>query len=636
MSQFRIESLLAARQFVHPQVVGDRIYFISDLSGRLSLYAMDVGGSVPEPLIPPHIALPNPHHFGGAVAYRVLPHLGKILLMLDQDGDENYQAMFVPIAGGFPEPVFGDRFAGQQLFCEHCDRDRNAAIFTLDPRTSPRHRTFWVDLATLETVELGESLYGNVAVAHDDDYATIILADQYTFGDVTLFRWQRGQGERRVLFGKPIEERTPDEQIAPNGIGQGCLIGDGLLFISAIFEDAYGLSYFRLDGAQTVQAVTVAGLAHTGAGELTGLEHAHGDQYLLTYNIDGASWVYAGDFDAATLRFTVRRVLVGQGELSDGVLESIDCEATTGRYALAFSTATTPSQLYLLLPDGRVERQTNERVLGIPPGYLSPGEEYAYISHDGLRISARLYLPAPELGFSGPRPVIFYIHGGPQSQERPDFTWFSMPLIQFFTLRGFAVWVPNVRGSEGYGIRYMKQVDRDWGGQDRLDHVAAFDLLRQDARLDMSRVGVMGRSYGGYMTLTLAGRHPELWRAAVDMFGPYNLFTFVDRLPETWKTYFYIALGHPERDHDFLVERSPSTHLANLACPLLVMQGANDPRVVERESRDVVEQLQAQGKTVDYVVYADEGHDVIKFPNKVDCYDRIVDFFTAHLQPSAM
>ena len=101
MQQFRIESLLAARQFVHPQVVGDRIYFISDLSGRLSLYVMDVGGSVPEPLIPPHIALPNPHHFDDAVVYRVLPHLGKILLMLDRDGDENYQAMFAPIAGGF-------------------------------------------------------------------------------------------------------------------------------------------------------------------------------------------------------------------------------------------------------------------------------------------------------------------------------------------------------------------------------------------------------------------------------------------------------------------------------------------------------------------------------------------------------
>ena len=143
----------------------------------------------------------------------------------------------------------------------------------------------------------------------------------------------------------------------------------------------------------------------------------------------------------------------------------------------------------------------------------------------------------------------------------------------------------------------------------------------------------MGRSYGGYMTLTLAGRHPELWQAAVDMFGPYNLFTFIDRLPEAWKTYFHQAVGHPERDRDVLVDRSPSTYLHNLACPMLVIQGANDPRVVERESRDVVETLQGQGKDVDYIVYADEGHDVITFPNKVDCYTRITEFFKQHLRP---
>jgi dipeptidyl aminopeptidase/acylaminoacyl peptidase len=180
---------------------------------------------------------------------------------------------------------------------------------------------------------------------------------------------------------------------------------------------------------------------------------------------------------------------------------------------------------------------------------------------------------------------------------------------------------------------YVKRVDHDWGGQDRLDHVAAFDQLRQDARLDVDRAGVMGRSYGGYMTLTLAARHPELWKAACDLFGPYNLFTFLDRLPETWKTYFYLSIGHPERDRDFLIERSPSTHLHNLSCPLLVIQGANDPRVVERESRDLVEDLRQQGKTVDYLVFEDEGHDVIKYQNKVTCYNRIVDFFVEHLQP---
>ena len=152
---------------------------------------------------------------------------------------------------------------------------------------------------------------------------------------------------------------------------------------------------------------------------------------------------------------------------------------------------------------------------------LSRGEDYSYTSFDGTRVSARLYLPSETLGFSGKRPVLNYVHGGPQGQERPDYSWFSMPLIQFLTLQGFAVFVPNVRGSTGYGLAYTKQVDRDWGGQDRLDHVHAMnEVLPKDERLDVSRAGVLGRSYGGYMTLTLAGRHPDLWAAAVDMFGP--------------------------------------------------------------------------------------------------------------------
>ncbi|MGH2521486.1 MAG: alpha/beta hydrolase family protein, partial [Anaerolineales bacterium] len=236
--------------------------------------------------------------------------------------------------------------------------------------------------------------------------------------------------------------------------------------------------------------------------------------------------------------------------------------------------------------------------------------------------------------FSGPRPLIYYVHGGPQGQERPDFAWFSMPLIQFLALNGFAVFVPNVRGSTGYGLSYMKQVDRDWGGQDRWDHVHAMTrVLPDDERIDVKRAGVVGRSYGGYMTLTLASRHPELWAAAVDMFGPYNLADFMNRLPETWKPYFKLAVGDPEKDMDFLMERSPYTHLDHVTCPMLVIQGKNDPRVIERESREVVERLRGQGKAVDYLMFENEGHDVLKFENKVRCYNAITDFFKQHLRP---
>jgi dipeptidyl aminopeptidase/acylaminoacyl peptidase len=179
----------------------------------------------------------------------------------------------------------------------------------------------------------------------------------------------------------------------------------------------------------------------------------------------------------------------------------------------------------------------------------------------------------------------------------------------------------------------MKRVDRDWGGLDRLDHVAAFEHLKTDPRLDMARAGVMGRSYGGYMTLIQVGWHPKLWKAAVDMFGPYDLLTFLERLPEAWKTYFTLAIGHPERDRDMLIDRSPSTRLGNLACPLLVIQGRNDARVRAAESEDLVNALRGQGKQVELLIFENEGHDVTRFENKVRCYNEIVRFFGEHLKP---
>ncbi len=630
---FRIEALLSARLFLSPQLVGKRIYFISDLSGRLSLYAMDKGGSVPEPLLPRDVALHTPALLFGKPFY-VFPKLGKIVVMIDRDGDENYQPYLVPMEGGFPEPLFGREFEGQQLRLLRCDPDRNIAYFSLDPRTDPNHLTFRCDLETRRREELGTSPYGNLVDGVSEDHTRLVLVDSYTAGDHVLYLWEEGSRRRELLFGTPLDARREGEEVPLNSI-HACHFtpGGGLLFVTSLFEDTYGLGYFPLENPQDVRPVRVEGALHRGLGELTGLEHINDQRYLVFYNIDGCSYVYEGTFDEEALRLNIERPICGvEAPLKDGVLQSLHHDKDSGHYALAFSTATSPAQIYTV-EDGTVKQHTRERVLGIPQTLLAPGEDASYTSHDGLRISARLYLPSPELGYKGPRPVVFYIHGGPHSQERPDFTWFSMPLIQYFTLRGFAVFVPNVRGSSGYGLSYMKQVDRDWGGKDRLDHVAAFEHLKQDPRLDMERVGVMGRSYGGYMTLMLAGRHPELWKAACDMFGPYNLLTFLERIPPTWQTYFRMILGDPERDREFLIERSPKTHLHNLKCPLLVIQGRNDPRVVEAESRDLVEELRRQGKQVEYLVFEDEGHDVTKFPNKVKCYNEIVRFFTEHLAP---
>ena len=629
----RIESLLSARLFIEPQLADDRITFVSNLSGHLSLYAMDASGGVPEPLLPPQIALQNPDLVGGEL-FHVFPRLGQILVMIDSDGDENYVPHLVPIDGGFPELLAEETFAGARSHLVEVDDSTETAFFAVESRDESIETAIRVDLASRATETIWQSTYGAYVVAWAPDLSRVVLADGYTTGDVVLYEID-GAGQRRMLFGTPIDQREPDGEYALTGFrsAHGVASGAGLLLTTTVFEDTGSLAFLEFDTPGDLQPVSVSGLAHEGVGELVGVEHLEGDRYALTFNIDGCSWAYTGAFDEAGRAFTVDRVLVGEGELAGGVLHGLHHDADSGRFVAAFCTATTPTQLHVLpAEESPPEQLTRERALGLPAELLSAGEDASFESHDGLRVSARLYLPSPELGYDGPRPLVYYVHGGPQGQERPNFAWFSMPLIQILALEGFAVFVPNVRGSSGYGLDYTKRVDRDWGGLDRLDHVHAMsEVLPNDERVDVTRAGVVGRSYGGYMSLTLAARHPELWGAAVDMFGPYDLFTFTDRIPETWKPYYVLAVGDPEKDSDFFVERSPKTHIADISCPLLVIQGQNDPRVVERESRDLVEQLRELGRDVDYLVFEDEGHDVLKLANRVRCYDSIVGFFSEHL-----
>ena len=636
---YRIESLLSARLFLQPQIVGDHIYFESNLSGHISLYAMKYGGSVPEPLLPPNIALHNPHLLTGKPFY-VYPKLGKILVMIDQDGNEKYQPMLIPIQGGYPVPAFGEAFDNYRVSIDRCDSRQNIVYLMADSISEPLVLTYQGNLATGELILLGESPWGFYPEGVNHDHTQVTLLLEYTRADRALYLWDRQKNDRKLLYGVPLETRAEGQKIPLNDLSHTCFTaGDrGLLLVTALFDEFKSLGYLDLHNPAEIQPVTIEGVRHQGLGELTELEPIGGDRYLVTYNVNGASWLYEGKFDERGFYMVLGEPLCGDKALDSGVLESVYYDESTDRIAFSFSTATSPTQIFSVEGGTRdtIIRHTNERLLDLPSDLLSPGEDASFVSFDGLHIPARLYLPAESLRYTGPRPLIYYIHGGPQSQERPDFAWFSIPLIQFLTLNGFAVFVPNVRGSAGYGLSYTKRVDRDWGGQDRLDHVHAMThVLPSDPRLDTTHTGVVGRSYGGYMTLTLVGRHPELWSAGVDMFGPYDLITFSERIPETWKPYFKLTIGDPEDEADrrLLAERSPRTYLDHLSCPLFVIQGKNDPRVVERESSDLVSDLRRKGKDIDYLVFENEGHDVLKYENRVTCYTAITEFFTKYLKP---
>ena len=642
VKQFPLESLLSARRVLSPQLVDDYLYFLSDSSGLISLYRMSGEGSMSEPLLPSNVALQNPHLMVGE-SFVVFPALGKVLVMIDNNGDENYQPCFVPLEGGIPAPIFGDKYQKQQLACIHYDRAKNIAYFHRDDRKTPNVECIRTRLQSLEEISLGTSIYGNYCAGSSRDHSKVVLIDHYTASDNVLYLWTDKAKKRELFFGVPIEKREQNKQYPPSGIFRSNFTEDerGILVKTTLLNDEGSLAYISFDNPK-LTPVQVSGIKHRGSGELEDVRRDD-DKYLLQYNIDGCAWIYEGEFsNAKKPRFTIDRAIVGKPPVSDGVVLGIEPWVHHSRrkresgYAFSFTTATNPSQLYVYRSRAPKAKQytvlSSERVLGIPERYLSQGEDASYRTFDGLRISARLYLPSKSLGLGEPYPLVLYVHGGPQGQEKPDFTWFSMPLIQHLTLNGFAVFVPNVRGSSGYGSKFMKMVDHDWGGKDALDQVEGLHALEKDPRIDSSRRAVIGRSYGGYMTLTLVSRFPDLWKAGVDMFGPYNLITFIERLPESWRTHFYLSVGHPEKDKEFLLERSPYTYIDQVKCPMLMIQGRNDPRVVERETADVVERLRSRGVPVDYLVFEDEGHDVIKLNNRVTCYSKITSFFTQHLK----
>jgi esterase/lipase len=505
-------------------------------------------------------------------------------------------------------------------------------------RDAQLSETYRADLKTGKLLKIAESPFGFGVASHNKNHKKLILGTGYTVGDGVLYFWQ--DDKYTLLYGKPLEDRAEGETVPLNGLGSAILTPSekGVLVSSSVFKDTFSLGYINLAKPGEMEKVPLKGVKHKGAGEMEGVTHLFKDHYMIRFNIDGCSWVYEGIFDEKKRAMTIKHVLVGRKPFDNGMLHEVEYNRSQDAFSFAFSTATSPTQLYTI--DGRrrnkLTRHTSEKILGIADGILSRGEDASFISHDGLRISARLYLPSSRLDFKGPRPIVYYIHGGPQGQERPDFSWFSMPLIQYLTLRGFAVFVPNVRGSTGYGLSYTKHVDRDWGGQDRLDHVHAMtQVLPNDKRVDVNRAAVVGRSYGGYMTLMQAGKHPDLWKASCDLFGPYDLLTFLERIPETWKPYMKMFLGDPTsaKDRADLIERSPKSHLHNMTAPMLVIQGRNDPRVVAAESEDLVRELKAKGKDIELMVFEDEGHDVLKYENRVHCYNAITDFFAKHLRP---
>ncbi len=259
---------------------------------------------------------------------------------------------------------------------------------------------------------------------------------------------------------------------------------------------------------------------------------------------------------------------------------------------------------------------------------LAQMEPISFQSRDGLTIRGYLTLPS-----GVPRsslPMVLNVHGGPWHRD----TWGYDAEAQWLANRGYACLQVNFRGSTGYGKRFLNAGDREWGGKMHDDLVDAVQWAVQQGIVDPKRIAIYGGSYGGYASLVGATFTPDLFRCAISIVGPSNLITFIKTIPPYWSSFLAVMhkrLGNPDTDADFLISRSPLHKVDQIRIPMLIAQGANDPRVKQAESEQIVQAMQSSGIPHEYLLFPDEGHGFVKPENRLKFYAAAEKFLATHL-----
>jgi dipeptidyl aminopeptidase/acylaminoacyl peptidase len=346
--------------------------------------------------------------------------------------------------------------------------------------------------------------------------------------------------------------------------------------------------------------------------DVEGVELSRDGRYLVaSRNVDGYSDV---------LLFNGRGRRMPDPEIPAGIVGGFGFSPDSGRLAFTLTAPERNPDVWAVeLPDGEARRLTRSSTAGIPPRSFRMPRVLRYTSFDGREIPALFYEPESENA-----PVIVNVHGGPESQARPAFA----PVTQYLLDSGYAVFFPNVRGSTGYGKAYTHLDDVRLRMDSVADLAHAAYWLRERGH---GRIAVMGGSYGGFMVLAALTEYPDLWTAGVDIVGIANLVTFLENTGSYRRSLREPEYGSLEKDREFLESISPIHKAENIKAPLMVVHGKNDPRVPVREAEQIVDRVQSNGGTVEYLLYGDEGHGLAKLENRLDAYPKIVAFLDRHL-----
>lgn len=534
-----------------------------------------------------------------------LPGTNQILYSADKGGDELNHIYLMNEDGTATDLTPGEnekaRFAGWS-------KDKKSMYFTSNKR-NPRFFDFYK--MNIETWE-SEMLYQN------DNGINISNMSE----DETWFAFSQTitTSEKKLFLTNRIDNSTIELSEEPGSYDASDFSKDNkyFFFITDVGKEfSYLVKYEIETGEKEVLFETNWDVMYSYLSE--------NEKYrVIAINEDGKNTLFIKDL--------VNNSDVYFPEIPDGDIKGVSFSESEEKIRLTIGTSKSPNNIYVYdMGSKELKKLTETLNPEINVNDMVAAEVVRYPSFDGLEIPAINYKPL-DATKRNKVPALVWVHGGPGGQSRTGYS----SLIQYLVNHGYAILAVNNRGSSGYGKTFFKMDDLNHGDKDLKDCIWGKKWLQAQDYIDAEKIGIIGGSYGGYMTMAAMTFTPDEFKVGVNIFGVTNWLRTLKSIPPYWESFrnaLYKELGDPTTaDSVRLYEISPVFHAHKVKNPVMVLQGANDPRVLKIESDEIVAGIEANGITVEYVVFDDEGHGFRKKENEIEGYGKILTFLETYLK----
>ena len=580
---------------------GTRIAYLAPVDGVLNVWVGEIGGAPPAPV--------TDDRDRGIRAYTWAHDNRHLLYLQDQGGDENWRVYSVDLKNNETRDLTPfDNVQGQIVRLDK--RHPDTVLLGLNKDNPQLHDVYRLDLEAGELTKIVENP-GFIGFVADDELQVRGAAAPTPDGGIVILTRATTDDEWKPVLTAGQEDALTTDVLAFTADGQSLYLQSSV--------DVNASRLVQVNAATgDIEAVIAEDEKYDVAGAMV---HPDTRQVqAVAFLRDRLEWTVLDD--------GIRADFEGIQKLHGGDMNFAGRDHADATWLVAFTADDGPVAYYSW---DRAKKEGTFLFHHKPDlnNYtLAAMEPFEFTSRDGLTVHG--YLTFPSTGERSNLPTVLNVHGGPWGRD----VWGFNQEAQWFANRGYLCVQVNFRGSTGYGKDFVNAGDREWAGKMHDDLIDAVEHVVAQGYADRERIAIYGGSYGGYAALVGATFTPDVFCCAVDIVGPSNLKTLIESVPPYWApmiAQFHTRVGNPETDEEFLWSRSPLSRVDQIKVPMLIAQGANDPRVKQAESEQIVSAMRDKGIDHEYMLFEDEGHGFAKPENRLKFYAAAEKFLAAHL-----